>query len=485
VITSASQRWFWPPSFEPIAPSQWESGNLDSFSGGGGRGGAGSQSENCADGGNRPVGSLDSKMEQLGSLLREDGGSTVPLQLSEMKGSRNTDKGSISATLRAMFPKAKIRTYKPEVEEREPPAPLPALKMHTNVNKKQEVDGHRWANRPLKIVPDRRQQAGKNRSASLGLQSDSRRRSWEEEHKAELAEAQGSKNRSPSPVLQSDSRSSWKRSWGEQRSEDLDELVEAQGGKNCTPSPVMPSDSRKLEKNGPGGIDDTGSRREQQKDEEEDVIASSTESDVPQSPRRSGGSASSGPVLEDGVLERTTSVQSQGPRPTGVKENWADIESGNEDDFILPADTKSNSGDKAGQPEDEAITEVATAREGHWTEERVACAANRGFELRKRSDHWDLRIDMGGLEPPFTEVGMERYCDWLKKRLQAFRDDEGDEPLRRCRGKVDFSHNRLNNQMVWLLLETLAQYEVHTALRNFLRTSSRRRESLQFASSSV
>jgi len=29
---------------------------------------------------------------------------------------------------------------------------------------------------------------------------------------------------------------------------------------------------------------------------------------------------------------------------------------------------------------------------------------------------------------------------------------------------VDFSHNNMSNQMVWMLLETLAQHEVHTAL---------------------
>lgn len=59
---------------------------------------------------------------------------------------------------------------------------------------------------------------------------------------------------------------------------------------------------------------------------------------------------------------------------------------------------------------------------------------------------------------------MERYCRWLRVRLTSFRDEYGSESLRRCRGEVDFSHNRMSNQMVWMLLETLAQHEVHTAL---------------------
>jgi len=71
---------------------------------------------------------------------------------------------------------------------------------------------------------------------------------------------------------------------------------------------------------------------------------------------------------------------------------------------------------------------------------------------------------MSALEPPLTEVGMERYCRWLRTRLTSFRQEHGNEALWRCRGEVDFSHNRLNNQMVWMLLETLAQHEVHTAL---------------------
>lgn len=59
---------------------------------------------------------------------------------------------------------------------------------------------------------------------------------------------------------------------------------------------------------------------------------------------------------------------------------------------------------------------------------------------------------------------MERYCRWLRLRLTAFQEEHGSELLRHCRGEVDFSHNNMSNHMVWLLLETLAQHEVHAAL---------------------
>lgn len=71
---------------------------------------------------------------------------------------------------------------------------------------------------------------------------------------------------------------------------------------------------------------------------------------------------------------------------------------------------------------------------------------------------------MSRMEPRFTEAAMERYCHWIRNRLIKFRNEHGVEPLHRCKGEVDFSHNSMSNQMVWMLLQTLAQHEVHTAL---------------------
>jgi len=243
----------------------------------------------------------------------------------------------------------------------------------------------------------------------------------------------------------------------------VEEMVEAQGGRCRNLSSVLQSVCRKLEKKDSGvsnfkhkrssspfggtfkpGRGDgvySNSRRARQKDDEQDAFGTSSDSEEPPPARHAG------PMLEDAALERTTSFLSAGPTDTpGGKKSWADMEeSGSEDLMMSPGDPK--------------VTE-----EEYWTEENIEYAAKQGFEIRKRGDHWDLRITMSGLKPPLTEVGVKRYCRWLETRLQSFKDEHGHEPLRRCRGEVDFSHNRLDNQMVRLLLETLEQNEVHAAL---------------------
>eukprot|EP00747_Dinoflagellata_sp_TGD_P010834 gnl/TRDRNA2_/TRDRNA2_120209_c3_seq1.p1 gnl/TRDRNA2_/TRDRNA2_120209_c3~~gnl/TRDRNA2_/TRDRNA2_120209_c3_seq1.p1 ORF type:complete len:922 (-),score=195.31 gnl/TRDRNA2_/TRDRNA2_120209_c3_seq1:124-2826(-) len=99
----------------------------------------------------------------------------------------------------------------------------------------------------------------------------------------------------------------------------------------------------------------------------------------------------------------------------------------------------------------------------YWTTRRVERAAQSGFDLRQRGERWELKISMGGLDPPLSEAGMERYCKWLQNRLKQFSDEHGMGPLRKCCGEVDFSHNNLGNQAVWMLLESLTNFEVHAA----------------------
>lgn len=138
--------------------------------------------------------------------------------------------------------------------------------------------------------------------------------------------------------------------------------------------------------------------------------------------------------------------------------------------------------------------EQQAAADEHWTERCLERAARRGFELRQRGDQWDLKLLMGSLEPPLTEAAMERYCKWLRGRLTAICAEHGAATLRRCRAEVDFSRGALSNQMVWNLLETLSQHEVHAerlklfgnrishggvlAICEFIRTN-RRAEPLQ------
>lgn len=105
----------------------------------------------------------------------------------------------------------------------------------------------------------------------------------------------------------------------------------------------------------------------------------------------------------------------------------------------------------------------AGAARDHWTTRRVERAAARGCEMRRRGDRWELKLAMGSLDPPLSEAGVERYCRWLRTRLEALREEHGARTLRRCCGEIDFSNNNLGNQAVWTLLETLAQFEVHAA----------------------
>jgi len=104
-----------------------------------------------------------------------------------------------------------------------------------------------------------------------------------------------------------------------------------------------------------------------------------------------------------------------------------------------------------------------------WTAARVESAAASGFELLRAGSAdgaCGLRISMRGTSPPLTEAAVERYCDWLRTRLGEVRQQRGQASLHHCCAEVDFSNNGLGNQEVWLLLATLAQYQVHTAVLN-------------------
>merc|ERR1712107_98909 len=158
-------------------------------------------------------------------------------------------------------------------------------------------------------------------------------------------------------------------------------------------------------------------------------------------------------IDDESALELLRTLHS----PVGKRhsKSWADIQSGDEEDTketSTTSDLQTSLGNASNNPDKE--TE-------HWTQHRMEKIARRSFELRRHGDHWGLRISMGGLDPPLTELGMERYCRWLRARLTAFGNEHGAEALRHCRGEVDFSRNNMSNQMVWMLLETLAQHEIH------------------------
>jgi len=111
---------------------------------------------------------------------------------------------------------------------------------------------------------------------------------------------------------------------------------------------------------------------------------------------------------------------------------------------------------------DEEELSVANGQE-YWTQKRVENMADVGVELKQEGDQWRLRVVLAGLEPPLPESGMGRFCAWLRKRLASFRQEHGPKALRQCQGDIDFSNNNLSNESLWMLLESLAQFEVQAA----------------------
>eukprot|EP00929_Paragymnodinium_shiwhaense_P032719 TRINITY_DN18101_c0_g1_i2.p1 TRINITY_DN18101_c0_g1~~TRINITY_DN18101_c0_g1_i2.p1 ORF type:complete len:922 (-),score=259.79 TRINITY_DN18101_c0_g1_i2:188-2920(-) len=144
-----------------------------------------------------------------------------------------------------------------------------------------------------------------------------------------------------------------------------------------------------------------------------------------------------------------------------------DSDSGEEVPY-LSRETKSKSTGKPPMslppPEDDDDFDFHSG-DDYWSMRRVERAAERGFETRRRGRHWEFKISMGGKRgPPMTEVGMDRYCRWLQSRLKAFREENGHEALKGCRSAVDFSHNGMNNEMLWMLLDCLSRHELNAVL---------------------
>lgn len=110
-------------------------------------------------------------------------------------------------------------------------------------------------------------------------------------------------------------------------------------------------------------------------------------------------------------------------------------------------------------------TDVTNGQE-YWTQSRLEILAESRVELKQEGDQWRLRIDMAGLDPPLLETGMGRFCACLRKRLGCFKTEQGPKAAKQCQGDVDFSNNGLSNESLWMLLESLAQYEVQASTLN-------------------
>lgn len=78
---------------------------------------------------------------------------------------------------------------------------------------------------------------------------------------------------------------------------------------------------------------------------------------------------------------------------------------------------------------------------------------------------------MASLDPPLLETGMGRFCAWLRRRLDSFKAEHGPKAAKQCQGDIDFSNNSLSNESLWMLLESLAQYEVQASTLNLERNN--------------
>jgi len=459
------------------AASQWATGttvhagvSAGAHVGPGGGGAVGAEG-----GGERPPSSLDSKMRQLNSLLQEgsssrrrsaqdaagaaDAEAPSAKECSDAGAGKGFSSGTVATTLRHMFPHATIRTSKPIGDDRD----------GADGASDQEARGVEQVLRRL----ERQTSSQVDERAMRALTSLNAKDAREALGKVdELVTAQGGTCRNLSSILQSVCRKIEKRSGKPPRCED-------EGFSRPVPAAL-----ERLHADYSGGTaggraagdvkaaaaDGSRPSRARHADEDGDAFAAASSSDSD----RGGKDADAGArrknnapkALGDAVtMVRSTSMTSQSSNapldtPGGRRSNrsWADIQSGDEDEGeeVLDESAFVRRAAPASPREQDA--------EDHWTAQRVEKAAQRGFELRRRGDAWELKISMASLEPPFTEAGMERYCQWLGERLTTVREEHGAEALRRCRGEVDFSHNGMTNEMVWMLLDKLAQNEVHAAL---------------------
>eukprot|EP00747_Dinoflagellata_sp_TGD_P220274 gnl/TRDRNA2_/TRDRNA2_92269_c0_seq1.p1 gnl/TRDRNA2_/TRDRNA2_92269_c0~~gnl/TRDRNA2_/TRDRNA2_92269_c0_seq1.p1 ORF type:complete len:1200 (-),score=224.92 gnl/TRDRNA2_/TRDRNA2_92269_c0_seq1:171-3770(-) len=417
--------------------------------------------------------SLDSKMRQLNNLLQEGSstgrrrsGSNISDQdgpqpegdSSGVKGGYSS--GSIASTLRAMFPHATIRTRNEPDENKDPDSTE-----GFNVNDVPELDAERG-----REVSGSAAEKDWDRAEGRGIESQVR----------VLQRSTGGHidERAMRALMELPTKEA------KEALVKVDEVVNAQGGQCRNLSSILQSVCRKIEKKsnkiGPsrmefdsggagkdglesargmrGGTRDDGARgrRARRLDEDGDAF---DKFDSSGSDGEGAKVASGSNRLAKALTQSPTSapaVDTPMSKRSGGSKSWADINdigSGEEEDIREENETQFHR--PVGEPDDE---------NEYWTPRRVERAAKRGLELRRRGDHWELKISMGSLEPPLSEAGMERYCRWLRTRLSQFREEHGPSVLQRCRGEVDFSHNAMSNQMVWMLLETLAQHEVHAAL---------------------
>jgi hypothetical protein len=410
---------------------------------------------------------LDTKMGQLKSLLQEE--SRWRLSEEEVdgreQGADDTYNGSsIASTLRAMFPHATIRTKQAAAgedgEDGDKAEADDALDQDQGLrgpsaSPTSELEDRQVMDAVLRTVEELEDATGNkvDNQAMRSLRALSKQDMLEALTKVEeMMLHQGGECRNLSAILQSVCRKIVKRQprgrnaeEGIRQSNGRDEAGHHRDGGNSRRARRLDEDGDAFDSSGSDG--DRGGKGAQntwpREFERAALRAAAKAARAEDAAARSQVAAKEAQkALPNPDIDGTPAKRSSA-RSTGSK-SWADLEDGDEDE---------REGDGLWKEDKDP-----------WTPQLVDTVARKGFDLRRRGDQWDLKISMGSLEPPLTETGMERYCRWLRVRLTSFREEHGPDSLLRCRGEVDFSHNQLSNQMVWMLLETLAQNEVHTAL---------------------
>lgn len=376
---------------------------------------------------------LDSKMRQLNTLLQ--GGQSKGQQHSSLLECANGDdgtnesaqhgsdadngngpgysSGAIASTLQAMFPHATIRTGNGKKE---------AHGGNSSDGDKQVTDAEEVD--MLRKSLERISCSNVDERALVSLQSlpysDAKEALLSAE---ELVQSQGGQCRNLSSILQSVCRKLAKKT-KQTRPEDMPKSL-----KGCLSSTRTASTAGVC-------VGFAAERRDESKLHQGVAVSKA----VKQWPPRSLQSEQRSPTVRAGALNPDS--------PS--KRSWADI-----GDFEDEADEESPFKSSVSEPD-----LVQPPPRGQHKN-----VAENGLELRMSDANESiLKIEKAKLDPPLDEAGWEKYCKWLHECFAAFRGEHGPACLRRCNGEVDFSQNNMSDQMVWMLFETLAQHEVHTAV---------------------
>jgi len=214
-----------------------------------------------------------------------------------------------------------------------------------------------------------------------------------------------------------------------------------------------------------GSEDDAATGAEKEEVEKKvQLLQESTQSEIDERALSSLWSLSASKALEV-VLRVEELVEAQGGACRNLSSMLQSVCRKMERKMIADAKAKAAEAPEEGEAGDEANRHRSDdgGKEEYWTVKRIEKIAERCFETWYESDRWRLKLSMSGSDLASSDVAMERFCAWLRRRLADFKDTHGAKVLRQCQGEVDFSYSGLSDHGLWLLLDCLSQFEVQAA----------------------